>query len=106
MPSRPLPGPSMKTSRPRAQEGGTIKWKMTRSYQLQNKPEEAWASGRVTKLTETSADLNGKYDDRSTNPRVHGQSLNYSMTRSGDTLEGRALGAAGTYFYVSLKGVK
>lgn len=84
-------------------EGGTITWKMTRSGVIGQTPIEAEASGVVTKLSETSAELEGKYDDQRTVARARGQSVKYSLTRNADLLEGSALGVQNVYFYVSLK---
>lgn len=87
------------------EEEGKIKWKMVRTGQIFGQRGEWEASGIVVKISESSVDLDGKYD-WSNFPSIEGQPLKYSLTRSGDSLEGYGLGALNVPFPLSLEKVK
>ncbi|MEK7363111.1 MAG: hypothetical protein AAB016_03975 [candidate division NC10 bacterium] len=92
-------------------EGAVIKWTLSRGrFQSRNprwgEKAAVEASGTVTKISETSAELVGKYD--MSDNRAHiGKPMKYELNRTGeDTLRGRGIGAANEWFPVQLRRVK
>jgi hypothetical protein len=87
------------------QDGAVIKWKMDR----QRRSLYWEASGTVTKIDDSPAELVGKHaatNADSRRVRVTGSSLRYSLTRHEATMQGPAFGAAGSTFSVTLKKTK
>lgn len=87
------------------QDGGQIKWKMSRVTEFARFGRgESTASGVVTKISANEVELDGKYDSPA---RTKGYPLKYSLTRiSEDKMEGYALGRQNVSFPVSLQKVK
>jgi len=85
------------------QAGEVIKWKRSREWSSVRGPGWDEASGTVTKIAESSAELEGHYDTAHFSSTV-GKPIKYSLTRkANDVLEGYAIGAANVSFPVSIK---
>ncbi len=88
------------------EEDGKIRWTMVRSSTFNyGGPQDFEASGEVSKITESSAELTGKYD-KATSLQTIGSPLKYSLTKKGESLEGFGIGTNNYMFPVILKKAK
>jgi hypothetical protein len=75
-------------------DGTDLKWKMRRAGWFSGVRTTQEASGTVSKISETTAELSGKY--HSSNLGVVGQPVRHSFTRDGDRLQGYETAEDGT----------
>ena len=88
------------------EDGGVIRWKMDRKGVIRGRSAYWEASGTVTKVDESSVELDGKYDSTNMDDRYArrtGSPLKYSLVRIEDMLKGNALGATNLTIPVTLK---
>jgi hypothetical protein len=74
-----------------------IRWTLSRRTTPRNWTGNLYASGLVRSLTESTVELEGRYDGFSEG-RTAGAPLRYRLKRRGDSLEGDVVGREGTIF--------
>ena len=84
-------------------EGAELKWKMRRAGWLSGIRTTQEASGTIVRISETTAELTGKY--HSSNIGGVGQTVRHSLTLDGDRLLGYELSEDGTQSAWSLRRV-
>ena len=84
-------------------DGAELRWKMRRAGWLSGIRTTQEASGTVVRISETTAELTGKY--HSSNVGGVGQIVRYSLTLDGDRLQGYELSEDGTQSAWSLRRV-
>jgi len=93
-------GPNIKSDVARiefTEVDGRVQWTMRREGVAFDNKLEAQASGVVVKSEPPVFELEGKYDSHNFRSPV-GPPLRYTLTLTGDTLEGSALGVTGNRF--------
>ena len=84
------------------EDGETIRWTVHVVRRSLSGSVEHEAEGIVTKISDSSADLDGKFI-RSTNTAYVGKPFRYSLTRDQNRLTGGAIGADSQPFTVALR---